>query len=188
MSGALSRCSDFEEVLIFAVDISVKNFYTKENDMSSSDMQAGQGVIQVGQLEIEYLHEAENGCQMGCFELRVPPGSNVPPPHSHSANEELIYVLEGTLRHIVDDVSRDLNPGYSAVTPRGITHGFCNPHSVTARALVILTPDTIGPKYFREVGDIVNAGGPPDRVKMAVVMQKFGLELTPPKTMPKHWI
>ncbi len=45
-------------------------------------------VIRVGQLEIRYLQEAGDGCRMGCFELRVPPGSNVPPPHSQSASED----------------------------------------------------------------------------------------------------
>src|SRR5579864_6127311 len=34
-------------------------------------------VIRVGQIEIRYLHEAGEGRAMGCFELRVPPGSNV---------------------------------------------------------------------------------------------------------------
>jgi len=52
-------------------------------------------------MEIRYVQEARHGCQIGCFELQVPPGSNVPPPHSHPASEELVYVLEGTLRYSV---------------------------------------------------------------------------------------
>jgi uncharacterized cupin superfamily protein len=48
---------------------------------------------------------------MGVFELAVPPNSNVPPPHSHTGNEEFVYVLEGVLRYAVDDVTRDLRPG-----------------------------------------------------------------------------
>ena len=143
--------------------------------MNTSDSQARQDVIRIGQLEISYLQEATDGCQMGCFELRVPPGSNVPPPHSHSANEELLYVLEGTLRHTVGSETKDLQVGESRVTPRGVAHGFSNPHAVTARALVILTPDTIGSQYFRDVGAVVNAGGPPDRTKLMAVMQKYGL-------------
>ena len=38
---------------------------------------------------------------MGIFELTVPPASNVPPPHSHSNSEEIVYVLEGTLVSIM---------------------------------------------------------------------------------------
>jgi quercetin dioxygenase-like cupin family protein len=154
--------------------------------MDAVHSQGNQEVIRVGRLEIDYLQEAGNGCQMGCFELRVPPGSNVPPPHSHSANEELLYVLEGTLRHTVGIETKDLKPGECRVTPPGEVHGFSNPHSVMARALVILTPDTIGSQYFRDVGAVVDAGGPPDRTKLLAVMQKYGLvPAAPPTASPR---
>ncbi len=147
--------------------------------MAASDTQAAQDVIRIGQLEIRYLQQAGTHCEMGCFELRVPPGSNVPPPHSHSANEELVYVLEGTLRYTVGGETRDLGPGDSMATPRGVVHGFSNPHAATARALVINTPD-IGPQYFRDAAAIVNAGGPPDRARLVAVMQRYGLALAAP--------
>jgi quercetin dioxygenase-like cupin family protein len=143
--------------------------------MNAGHAQGRQDVIHIGQMEVIYLQEAGNGSQTGCFELRVPPGSNVPPPHSHSDNEELVYVLDGTLRYTVGSETRDLQSGETMSTPRGAVHGFSNPHSEMARALVILTPDTIGPQYFREVGAIVNAGGPPDRAKLASVMKTYGL-------------
>ena len=38
----------------------------------------------------------------------------------------------------------------------------------------MLTPD-IGAEYFREVAAVVNAGGPPDRAKLAQVMSRYGL-------------
>ena len=142
--------------------------------MNHSDSRSESAVIRVGQLEIRYLREAGNGCQIGCFELVVPPASNVPPPHSHVANEELVVVLEGTLRYTVGNETRDLQPVVTMSTPPGIVHGFSNPHAVTARALVINTPD-IGAQYFREVGAIVGGGGPPDRVKIIATMQRYGL-------------
>jgi quercetin dioxygenase-like cupin family protein len=136
-------------------------------------------IIRVGQMEIRYVQEARHGCQIGCFELQVPPGSNVPPPHSHPASEELVYVLEGTLRCSVGSETRDLQPGDAMATPRGVVHGFSNPHGVLARALVINTPD-IGPQYFREVASIANASGPPDRAKLLATMRSFGLVPTEP--------
>jgi mannose-6-phosphate isomerase-like protein (cupin superfamily) len=83
-------------------------------------------------------------------------------------------VLEGTLRYTVGGDTRDLQSGEFMATPRGTVHAFRNPHAVEARALVINTPD-IGPQYFREVAAIVNAGGPPDRVKLMATMQSHGL-------------
>src|SRR5580692_1115411 len=109
--------------------------------MNEANSPAGLEVIHVGQIEIRYLQEAGNGCQMGCFEMRVPPGSNVPPPHSHANNEELVYVLEGVLRYTVGGETRDLGPGDTMATPRGVAHGFSNPHSATVRALIMNTPD-----------------------------------------------
>lgn len=147
--------------------------------MSEAPTPAAHEVIRIGQLEIRYLQEAGKGCELGCFELRVPPGSNVPPPHSHSANEELVYVLEGTLRYCVGDETRDLQPGDTMATPCGVVHGFSNPHGSLARALVINTPD-IGAQYFREVAALAGAGGPPDRARLLALMQRFGLVPAPP--------
>lgn len=153
--------------------------------MNEAHTLAAGEVIRVGQMEIRYVQEAANGCEIGCFELRVPPGSNVPPPHSHSLNEELVYVIEGTLRYTVGSQTRDLQPGEAMATPRGVVHGFSNPHAVVARALVINTPD-IGAQYFREVGSIVNAVGSPDRARLMAVMKTFGLVPAAPPGAPRQ--
>ena len=111
-------------------------------------------IVKIGQLEIKYLIDGAAHQGMGVFELTVPPGSDVPPPHSHTHNEECVYVLEGTLRYSVDD--------------------FSNPHQGNARALIALTPD-IGAQYFRDVAGVVAAGGPPDRKQLLAVMARYGL-------------
>jgi quercetin dioxygenase-like cupin family protein len=136
--------------------------------------------INVGQLSIQYLIDGTATGGMGVFELTVPPSSQVPPPHSHTHNEECVYVLEGMLRYSVDGVVRDLTPGEWMFTPRGSVHHFSNPHNGTARALIVMTPD-IGAQYFRDVGTIVNAGGPPDREKLIGVMSRYGLVPAPPQ-------
>ena len=136
--------------------------------------------INVGKLNIRYLIDGTATGSMGIFELTVPAGSNVPPAHSHTDNEECVYVLEGKLRYSVDGNVRDLAPGDWMFTPRGAVHHFSNPHGDVSRALIILTPD-IGAQYFRDVGEIVNAGGPPDVAKLVGVMSKYGLVPAPPK-------
>ena len=114
------------------------------------------------------------------FELTVPPGSNVPPPHSHSNNEECVYVLNGTLRYTVGTETRDLTSGQSMSTPKGVPHGFSNPFTETATALIVLSPD-IGAEYFKDVASVVNAGGPPDRAALLSVMSRYGLVPAAPK-------
>jgi quercetin dioxygenase-like cupin family protein len=143
-----------------------------------------QQIVKVGQMEIRYLVDGAQTGGLGLFEMKVPPGAHVPPPHSHPNNEECVYVLEGVLRYTVEDETRELNPGEWMSTPRGSVHHFSNPGSETARTLVMLTPD-IGEQFFREVGVLANAGGPPDRVKLIEVMSRYGLVPAAPKQAPR---
>lgn len=138
--------------------------------------------IKIGGLEIRYLVDGViSGTATGMFELTVGPGARVPPAHSHSANEEIVYVLEGKLRYSVGEETRDLSPGDRMHTPRGVVHAFSNPHGETAKALIMLTPD-IGAQYFRDIAEIAGAPGGPDPAKMAAMMTKYGLVLARPKS------
>jgi len=136
-------------------------------------------VITLGQLQIRYLRDGASEGRTGAFEMVVPPGSNVPPPHSHAHNEEYLYILEGRLRYSVDGESRDLGAGESAFTPKGAVHGFSNPFPAAARALVVQSPD-IGAQYFRDIAAVLSAGGPPDRARLLRVMEHYGLRPAAP--------
>jgi quercetin dioxygenase-like cupin family protein len=136
--------------------------------------------IHAGQLVIRYLVDGSRNGSLGVFELEVPPGSNVPPPHSHTNNEEIVYVLEGRLRYSVDAEDRELAAGETMFTPKGAVHGFSNPYETTARALIMMSPD-VGAQYFRDVAAIVNAPGPPDKAALVSVMSRYGLKLPAPR-------
>src|SRR5690349_998371 len=97
-------------------------------------------VIQVGRIEVRYLVDGAGTGGLGMFEITVPAGAIVPPPHSHADSEECVYMLEGTLRYTVDGRTRDLGPGDWMSTPRGSVHHFINKTPEAARALVIMTP------------------------------------------------
>jgi len=137
--------------------------------------------ITVGHLQIKYLVDGTANGGVGAFEMTIPPESNVPPPHSHSKNDECVYVLEGTLRYSVDGVTRDLRPGEWMFSPKGSVHQFTNPSGETTRVLSILNPD-IGAQYFRDVGAVIDAGGPPDRARLLAVMSSYGLVPAAPRT------
>ena len=136
--------------------------------------------IMVGQLKIKYLLDGSASGGMGVFELTIPPESNVPPPHSHSKNDEFVYVLEGVLRYSVDAVTRDLRAGQWMFSPKGSVHQFNNPSRETTRVLSILSPD-IGAQYFRDVGAVINAGSPPERARLLAVMSSYGLLAAAPR-------
>jgi quercetin dioxygenase-like cupin family protein len=130
--------------------------------------------IKVGQLGIRYLVDGSHSAGLGMFELSVPPGAMVPPPHSHADNEEIVYVLEGTLRYTVGPETRDLVAGQTMNTPKGTVHAFSNPTTSVARALIVMSPD-VGARYFEDVAAVVNAGGPPDKAALMAVMGRYGL-------------
>jgi quercetin dioxygenase-like cupin family protein len=130
--------------------------------------------IKVGRLGINYIVDGSRSEGLGMFELTVPPGSNVPPPHSHSKNDECVYVLAGKLRYSVGAETRDLTAGQTMSTPRGAVHAFSNPFAETARALIVMYPD-VGAQYFKDVAAVINAGGPPDRAALLAVMSRYGL-------------
>lgn len=137
--------------------------------------------IIIGGLEIHYVVDGvATGAASGMFELTIAPGARVPPAHSHSLNEEIVYVLEGVLSYAVDDDRRDLKAGEHMRTPRGSVHSFSNPHAETARALVVLTPD-IGAQYFRDVAATVSRPGGPDPAAMREVMARYGLTVSAPR-------
>jgi len=140
----------------------------------------GTNEIKVGQLGINYIVDGSGTDSLGMFELTVPSGSNVPPPHSHSNNEECVYVLAGTLRYSVGAETRDLTAGQTMSTPKGVVHAFSNPFAETAHALIVLSPD-IGAQYFRDVAAVASAGGPPDKVALLSVMARYGLVPAAPK-------
>jgi hypothetical protein len=58
--------------------------------MSVGNQSSARESIMVGQMSIRYLIDGSAAGSMGVFELGVPPNSNVPPPHSHTANEECV--------------------------------------------------------------------------------------------------
>jgi quercetin dioxygenase-like cupin family protein len=103
--------------------------------------------ITVGQLGIRYLVDGSHCAGLGMFELSVPPGAMVPPPHSHADNEEIVYVLEGTLRYTVGADTRDLAAGQTMNTPKGTVHAFSNTTTSVARALIVMSPD-VGEIYL----------------------------------------
>ena len=135
--------------------------------------------IHLGPLTVRFLLTSENsGGTIAAFELIVPTAQRLAAPaHSHNHYEETIYGLEGVLTWTVDGEQFELRSGQTLCIPRGAIHRFDNNGIRAARALCLITPAAIGPQYFRDAAEVINAaaGGPPDRVKMAEIMRRHGL-------------
>ena len=124
------------------------------------------------------LTGGESNGSIAAFELAVPGSQRLPAPaHSHDHYEETIYGLEGILTWTVNGKPIEVGPGEALCIPRGAVHRFDNNTSKHAKALCVITPAAIGPEYFREAFEVINAaaGGPPDRAKMLEIMRRHGL-------------
>jgi quercetin dioxygenase-like cupin family protein len=146
-------------------------------------------VIRLGPLAIHFLITAENSTgSIAAFEVMVPAAQRLAAPaHSHDHYEETIYGIEGVLTWTVDVKQIDVGPGQALCIPRGAVHRFDNNGIHDAKVLCVVTPAAIGPQYFREAAEVIKAaaGGPPDRVKMAEIMRRYGLTPAPPPAQVK---
>ena len=135
--------------------------------------------IRIGPLGVRFLVTGDDaGGSVALFELTVPAAARLAAPaHSHDHYEETIYGVEGVLTWTVNGTRIDVGPGQALCIPRGAVHRFDNHGSQDVKALCAITPAAIGPDYFRESAEVINAaaGGPPDRVKMAEIMRRHGL-------------
>jgi quercetin dioxygenase-like cupin family protein len=143
-------------------------------------------IIRLGPLAVRFLITGENsGSSVAIFELVVPCAQRLPAPaHSHDHYEETIYGIDGVLTWTVDGKQIEVGPGQALCISRGAVHGFTNNDRQEVKALCVITPAAIGPQYFRESAEVINAaaGGPPDRAKMTEIMRRYGLTPAPAST------
>ncbi|MGH7877000.1 MAG: cupin domain-containing protein [Candidatus Dormibacteraceae bacterium] len=82
---------------------------------------------------------AQTKGQLTIFENFIAPGDG-PPLHSHAAEDEYWYVLQGDLRfRLADDLS-NAPKGSFVLVPRGTPHCFHNTGDIPAKILVLFTP------------------------------------------------
>jgi mannose-6-phosphate isomerase-like protein (cupin superfamily) len=74
-----------------------------------------------------------------------------PPLHIHHAEDELLQILEGTVRIVCGETDLTLGPGGFAYLPRGVPHTFWVQGDAPARMLAVFTPGGVE-KMFTDSG------------------------------------
>ncbi|HEU4719479.1 MAG TPA: hypothetical protein VFU15_16665 [Bacteroidia bacterium] len=54
-------------------------------------------------------------------------------------------------------------------------HAFANKTDETIEFLCVANPGVFGPDFFKDVAEVINAGGPPDMAKLKQAMLHHGL-------------
>jgi quercetin dioxygenase-like cupin family protein len=132
----------------------------------------GQNVLRIGDLELRFLVN-DKGATV--FECVIPSGARVPAPHYHQEADETLYGLKGIVTITVDGQKQQLGAGDAVFIPRGSVHHHENLHEGSSRFLAVLTPGSIGRRYFEEIAEVINVPGKPDLAKAKEVMLRHGL-------------
>jgi quercetin dioxygenase-like cupin family protein len=95
------------------------------------------------------------------------------PPHIHTREDELSYVLEGEIGFRSNDQQVVLSAGGYIVKPRGELHAMWNAGSTPARMIEVIAPSGFE-RFFAGLVDLTDAG-PPDPQAVADLSDRYGL-------------
>ncbi|MFC7524110.1 cupin domain-containing protein [Parapedobacter sp. GCM10030251] len=134
-------------------------------------------IIELGNgVEIHFCLDAgDTNAQFTLFKVVVHPNAKVPAAHYHENFDETLYGLKGSLTLTVDDETLRLNPGDCCFIKRGRVHSFHNDTSEPAEMLAYANPGVFTAHYFKDLLQVLNAGGPPDMARMKQIMLQYGL-------------
>jgi quercetin dioxygenase-like cupin family protein len=114
-----------------------------------------------------------SGMPWAVGEQTVPPGYGVP-PHVHTADDEMFYILEGELVVGGTDGEAKVRAGSVVQLPRGVPHGFRNDTQMPARMLVISSPGIQALEMFRHF-DRAGRGGELTPKEIGSIAAQYGV-------------
>jgi mannose-6-phosphate isomerase-like protein (cupin superfamily) len=123
--------------------------------------------VSFGGLGVVFAISGEvTGGAFSIVEHPIAPGVLVP-PHVHTHEDELSYVLEGEIGARIGDEEFVVGPGAYIFKPRGVLHTFWNAGPNPAKILEIISPPGFA-SFFAEqfTGDPAHDGS---------IIQKYGL-------------
>ena len=130
--------------------------------------------VRIGGFGIAFLAEDAQGAY-ALVEHTLAPGLLGAPPHRHSREDELSYVIEGMLTVWRDGVVTVAGPGDVVRKPRGEWHTFWNAGTTPVRFLELISPPAFA-GYFRELAALIPPYGPPDPRAIATLAARYGME------------
>jgi quercetin dioxygenase-like cupin family protein len=102
-------------------------------------------------------------------------------PHTHEHEDELSYVLEGTLWARVGDTEVEALPGSYVWKPRGVLHTFWNPGPHPARIIEFITPGGFE-RCFEEFAVLLARSPAATEEELYAVCDRYGL------TFDRRWL
>ncbi len=142
--------------------------------MSVFHVPPGQGEsVELGGVGVQFkVPGVSTGGSFAIVEHPVEPGVIVE-PHTHAHEDELSYVLEGTIWARVGDEEIEAEAGSYLWKPRGVQHTFWNTGPKPARIIELISPAGLE-IFFEELGGILD-DAEPDMERISELADGFGL-------------
>jgi mannose-6-phosphate isomerase-like protein (cupin superfamily) len=96
------------------------------------------------------------GGKFVAFEGITQPG-NGPPLHRHGREDEFFFIIEGTMKFIVDGKETVVTAGSAVYAPRGSVHTFANVGPAPSRMVTVCCPAGME-EPFRDVDQLTREG------------------------------
>ena len=113
------------------------------------------------------------------IEIHPPPGVG-PELHVHPAQNELFFMLKGSIGVQCGSDQTVLNLGDAFMAPANIPHAFVALGTEPAHVLLVYDPAGDMEGFFKEYAPLVSVDGEPDRKKLAEVYAKHGTKVVGP--------
>jgi quercetin dioxygenase-like cupin family protein len=105
-------------------------------------------------------------------EQPIAPGLLVP-PHQHTNEDQVAYVIEGTIGFKIGDAELEAPAGSFVYRARGVPHSNWNSTDLPARMLEISSPGSFE-AYFRRMG-AMTAAGQADAENLKQLASEYGI-------------
>jgi mannose-6-phosphate isomerase-like protein (cupin superfamily) len=142
----------------------------------------GESIHFLGTLMTVKAGAQETGNVFTLLEWTAPSGF-APPPHTHHAEDEAFFILEGSMTVACGDKSWDATAGSFVFLPRGIIHGFTVTGDAPLRGLQLTIPSGFE-RFIAEAGEPAQTDAPattaPNIEKLLAAAAKHHMEIHVP--------
>lgn len=108
------------------------------------------------------------------FDVEIAPKAPGAPPHTHTFEDEVYYVLDGEMTFLLGDHVETAPRGSTVILPRGIAHATWNEGDEPATALTIVSQHSKFEGFFDDVVERIRARGIIGPAQMAAVVGESG--------------
>jgi mannose-6-phosphate isomerase-like protein (cupin superfamily) len=101
--------------------------------------------------------------------------------HAHAAEDQVAFVLDGTMSCWIDGEEFEVATGGYALRPAGLPHSMWNATAAPVRFLEITSPATRFQEYMGLLSELIDGGGA-NPTAVAALAQGYGITFFPDQT------